>query len=336
VDNSALIKIIFGRLKKYRTIVLAAGVLMAVLAFFYARSKRTTYTSKATVFPLISPNDNNISNSMLGGILGISDIPKSFSAEATINIMELAQSKSLRQSIALARLPKFQNKTMAELLIEDINEHQSFFSTKVKVPEDSVELAIKGAEILKPNIVPKMSKNGVLEIYFTGTKEEYITPFSNVVIEKVSKFYVDLKKRKALDDYNFTLDKIDSLQKMIKDIDRQAVTLQNQSMFTPSDLLEYAIPKENVNSEKARILRQHNMYINNRDEAVWRLQKVTPIIEVLDKPTAPFDVTSQPKLLMMAIGFIAGCFLGALALISGILYSFAKNEISRNIFGETK
>ena len=336
MNSTDLIRQIFSRIQKYKVVVLVTGILFALLMFFYARDKRTTYTAKATVFPLTSPTDNAISNSMLSGILGLGDAPKSFSNEATINIIELALSRSIREAVAMTRLPKFENKTVAELLIKDINEHQTFLSKEVTVPADSLSLAIKAGEILKPNINAKMSKNGVLELYYTGTREDLMTPVSNVLVEKLSKFYIDLKRQKALDDYNFTLDKIDSLQRMINRVDREAVGLQKQTMFTPVELLQYAIPKENVSSEKTRILRQRDMYINNRDEAVWRLQKVTPIISVLDKPTAPFDVVTQPIILMLIVGFILGCFLGTLAFISGLLYKFAKDEIYKSIFGNTQ
>ena len=336
MNSTDLIRQIFSRIQKYKVVVLVTGILFALLMFFYARDKRTTYTAKATVFPLTSPTDNAISNSMLSGILGLGDAPKSFSNEATINIIELALSRSIREAVAMTRLPKFENKTVAELLIKDINEHQTFLSKEVTVPADSLSLAIKAGEILKPNINAKMSKNGVLELYYTGTREDLMTPVSNVLVEKLSKFYIDLKRQKALDDYNFTLDKIDSLQRMINRVDREAVGLQKQTMFTPVELLQYAIPKENVSSEKTRILRQRDMYINNRDEAVWRLQKVTPIISVLDKPTAPFDVVTQPIILMLIVGFILGFFLGTLTLISGLLYKFAKDEIYKSIFGNTQ
>ena len=334
MNPSELLQAIVKKIKRYKIIILAAGILFALLAFMYANGKRTTYTSKATLFPLLSPSDNTISNSMLQGILGLNDAPKSFSSEATINIIELAQSRRIRESVVMTRLPEFENKTIGELVIEDINEHQPFYASVIDIPKDSVELRVLASEIVKPDINAKMNKNGVLELYYTGTKEKYITPVSNVIADKLSKFYVELKRQKALDDYNFTLDKIDSLQKMINGIDKQAIGMQQRTMFTPPELLVYAIPKDNVVSEKTRVLRQRDMYINNRDEAVWRLQKVTPIIAMLDKPNAPYDVKKQPVVLLMIIGFIAGCFLGTLALIGGLLYRYSKDEIYKSIFGK--
>ncbi len=334
MNSTALLRDSIYRIKKYRLIVLASALLFALFMLLYATSKRTTYTSKATVFPLLSPSDKTISNSMLSGILGLGESPKSFSEEASINIIELAFSRRIREAVATTRLPEFGNEMIATLLINDINENSALlFGSKIKMPNDSAGLALRGGEILKAAIDAKMNKNGVLEVYYTGSNEAFITPISNVVVDKLSKFYVDLKRQKAYDDYKFTLDKIDSLQKMINAVDRDAIGMQKRTMFTPAELLEYAIPKENVSSEKTRILRQRDMYINNRDEAVWRLQKVTPIIAVLDKPTAPFDVKKQPVIVYTLIGFIFGGILSILFLCSGLLYKFVKDELYKSIAG---
>lgn len=335
MNSTELLREVLRKIKRYKLIILLAGILFALLMLFFAMGKRTTFTSKATLFPLTSPSDNAISNSMLNGILGLNDAPKSFSTEAAINIIELALSRNIREAVALTRLPKYENKTVAELLIREINEHRSFLQKETAIPADSLAAAIKVGEMLKPDINAKMSKNGVLELSYTGTNEALITPVSNVLVDKLSKFYIELKRQKALADYTFTLDKIDSLQRMVNNVDRDAIGMQKRTMFTPSERLDYAIPKENISSEKTRIQRQRDMYINNRDEAVWRLQKVTPVIAMLDKPTAPFDVQPPPKILFALIGFIVGCFIGTLILLSPLLYRYAKDEIYKSIFGNS-
>ncbi len=334
MNTTALARDIFKRIQRFKIIILMSALLFAGLSFFILGNKRTTYTAKTTLFPLTSPTDNAISSNMLSGILGLNDAPKTFSNEATINIIELALSRSIRESVALTKLPQFANKTIAELLLIDKNDHKGLFDTPIVVSTDSTSLAIEGGEILKPAINAKMSKNGVLELYYTGTQKELVSPVSFVLIDKLSAFYIDLKRRKALDDYNFTLDKIDSLQRMINKVDRSAISMQQTTMFTPNDLLEYNIPKSNISAEKTRILRQRDMYINNRDEAVWRLQKVTPIISVLDKPTAPFDVVTPSIILYLLIGFIMGSIIAITIIISGLLYRFVKQEIYKSVFGK--
>ena len=334
MNTTALARDIFKRIQRFKIIIFISALLFAGLSFFILGNKRTTYTAKTTLFPLTSPTDNAISSNMLSGILGLNDAPKTFSNEATINIIELALSRSIRESVASTKLSQFKNKTIAELLLLDKNDHLGLFDNPIVISTDSTTLSIEGGEILKPAINARMSKNAVLELYYTGTQKELVTPISNVLIDKLSAFYIDLKRRKALDDYNFTLDKIDSLQRMINKVDRSAISMQQTTMFTPNDLLEYNIPKSNISAEKTRILRQRDMYINNRDEAVWRLQKVTPIISVLDKPTAPFDAVKPSIILYLLIGFILGSIVSIAIIISGLLYRFVKDEMYKSIFGE--
>lgn len=323
----------FLKLKKRRLLLLAGGIFFLVLAFFYSYNKRTVYTAKATLFPLTSSNtDNAGTTAMLSNILGISGAPNSFSSEAAINIVELANSRSIRESVAATRLPQFGNKTVAELLLNDVNEHKRFYSKKIEIPADSGSLAVIGGDLLLAGIDSKLSKNGVLELYYSSAKKEFITPISNIIIDKLSQFYIDLKRRKALDDYNFTLAKIDSMQRLISGVDKSAINLQKRTMFTPAELLEYSIPKESISTEKNRMLQQREMYINNRDEAAWRLQKNTPVIAVLDKPTEPFDKNEPSLILIPLAGFVFGIFICSAMLLAGLVFRYIKSEIYRSIF----
>lgn len=336
MHSNQLLQDIVRRLIKYRMGILITALAFSIVMILFAWSKPVTYTARATLFPLTTPTDNQFASNALSGILGLGEAPKSFSSEATINIIELAMSRNVRERVSAARLEKFGNKTIAELLIQAENDNQSFLGTKIKIPADTEQLATLGGELLKPNVTAKMSKNGVLELYYTGNSQPLITPVSNVLIEKISQFYIDLKKEKAINDYNFTLGKIDSFQRMINDIDRRAIGLQRTTLFTPTDLLEYNLPKDNVNADKIRIGRQRDMSIHNRDEAAWRLQKVTPIIAVLDKPVAPFDEAKPSKIIFGFAGFIIGFVLAIIVLLSGLLYRYAKSEIYNGIFGENK
>ncbi len=333
MTSTELIRSIFIKLGRYKILIIICGIATALLLFFYAKNTRPVYTAKATVFPLTTPADNSISSSALSGILGIEGPSKSFSSEASINIIELTLSRNVRQRVAATRLPQFGNRTVTELMVQDLNEHKSFFEKTIKMPVDSDALSLQGSELLKDAITAKMSKNGVLELYFSSGYKELITPVTNILIEKLSQFYIDLKISKALSDYNFTIKKIDSLQGMLNLVDKKAVVMQNTTYFTPVDRLEYGLPKENLSMEKSRVLRQRDLSVNNREEATWRLQKATPIISVLDKPTEPFTIVKSSPLIFIIIGFVAGCILSALFLIGGLIYRYVKSEMYKSLFG---
>ena len=333
MTSTELIRNIFTKLGRYKRLVIICGFVVALLLFFYGKSQRPVFTAKATVFPLTTATENSISSSALSGLLGIEGPSKSFSSEASINIIELTLSRNVRQRVATSKLPQFGNKTVAEMLIQDLNNHKLFFEKDIKLPADSISLALEGSELLKDAITAKMSKNGVLELYFSSSYKELITPVTNVLIEKLSQFYIDLKITKALSDYNFTVKKIDSLQGMLSQVDKKAIAMQNSTFFTPADRLEYGLPKENLSMEKNRVLRQRDLSVNNREEATWRLQKATPIISVLDKPTEPFTMVKSSSIIFAIIGFIVGCILSSLFLIGGLIYKYVKSEMYKSLFG---
>ena len=333
MTSTELIKIIFNKIKNYKFLVLICGIGFALLLLFSAKSKRPVYTAKATVFPLTSASENPISNNALSGILGLEGTSKSFSNEASINILELTSSRNVRERVASARLPEFGNKTVTEVLVTDINNNKSYFAENIKLPTDSEALAILGSEMLRNSFTAKMSKNGALELYFSSPYQEVITPVSNLFINKLSQFYIDLKISKALDDYNFTIKRLDSLQKVVSLVDKKALNLQNTTFFTPENKLEFEIPKENISMERLRLIKQRDMSINNREVAVWQLQKATPIISILDAPKPPFAVESSSPKLFAIVGFLVGCLLCIMLLISGMVFKYLRVEIKKS-FGE--
>lgn len=332
MNTTELVRAIFSRLIKYKLVVLATGIILATLLFFYAKTREIIYTSRATIFPLTTSSENALSGTALSGILGLSDAPKSFSSEATINILELTSSRNIREAVAATRLPAFGNKTITELLVQSINKAKPLFSDEIKIPADSVAQAVLGGELLRPAITAKMSKNGVLELYYSNADKNLITPVSFAIIDKLSAFYIDLKIKKAAFDYSFTINKIDSLEMLINAVDRKAIRLENTTFFVPQKL-EYEIPKDKVNSEKTRYMRQREIAFNNKEEANWRLQKATPVISLLDKPTEPFTVAKPSYILYAVMGFTLGSLLAVFLLLAGLLYKYVRYEISRNIFG---
>jgi hypothetical protein len=282
---------------------------------------------------LTATNDNSGATSQLSAILGISETPKSFSQEASINIVELAQSRNTREAVALQRLPDFGNKTIAALLIENFNSTRSLFEPAIKMPADSITLAATGGNLLKAGFSARINKNGILEINFSSTDMKLVAPVSYQFIEKISEFYKELKMKKAKLDYDFTLRKIDSLETVLNVYDKKAVRMANTTLFVSPEKIEYQIPKENLVNEKDRVMRQRDASANNREEALWRLQKVTPIIAILDKPDPPYDIKKPSALLYAVIGFILGIIIAACLVISGNLYRYAKAEAKKAILG---
>lgn len=327
---------IVRRLGKLKLLILLAGVLLGAGLYFYAKRIPVIYTAKASVFPLTASNDNSATSSLISTLTGISDAPKSFSQEASINIVELATSRTTREAVAMERVPELGNKRIAELLMENENNSKSFFGKTFKNPRSDTAIRAIGGEIIRLGMTAKINKNGILELTFSSTDKNIISPISYVLIDKISQFYKDLKVKKARFDYDFTVRKMDSLNQVLDMYDKKAIHMANTTLFVPEEKIEYVIPKENLINDKSRVVHQRDAAANNREEALWRWQKVTPIIETLDRPDPPFEEKRTSAMVYAVIGFVLGCLLGSIVLISDLIYKYVNDEINNAVFGDEK
>jgi len=336
VTTQVLLKRIFLRVGKFKFLVAGIALAFGILFFIYGKTRKTVYSASATVFPLTASNESSAATSALSSILGLSEAPKSFSQDASINIVELALSRNTREAVAAVKLPEFSNRSIAELLIHNYNETKNFWDKAVKTPTSQQALIAVGGELLKYQVSAKINKNGVLEINFESNNEALVGPVSYAFIDKISEFYKELKIKKARLDYEFTLKKIDSLDKVLAGLDDKAISINNTTLFVPSEKIQYSIPKENLANMKQWVAHQREASANNREEALWRLQKVTPVIATLDKPDPPYTESRTSSMLLGIAGTILGFVLIVFVLISGILYQYVKEEIYNMVFADEK
>ena len=120
MTTQELITAIYNRLKKVGLLIITVAIVAALAMVLYAKQKPVTFTSKSSVFPLTSGNDNNASSSTLSALLG-TESTKNFTDDASINIIELAQSRTTREEVASIRDSSNGNRTIASSLLDDIN-----------------------------------------------------------------------------------------------------------------------------------------------------------------------------------------------------------------------
>ncbi|MGC4100050.1 hypothetical protein [Ferruginibacter sp.] len=333
MNNIELVKTIVKRLKKFSWLIALIAIAFGGLFYFMAKQGVPVYTSKSTVFPLNSTSDNNISGSAISNILGLSDAPKSFSGEASINIVELATSRRTREAVARTKVTTMNNKTIGQLLIEENNKHIGFMQNEKILADitDTTRVINIASNILKGAFSAKINKNGILELYFTNTNQEIVREVSYVFIEKISDFYIDLKKKKAQIDYQFAVNKADSLFKVLNGLDERAIKLDETTFFTNNELKRFSIPKINLDQDKQTVQSQYYYAVNNREAAAYKLQKETPIIEALDKPEGPYDMEAKSTKLYIIIGLLLGSFIGVIAVSWKIISNYLGSELNKAI-----
>ncbi len=331
MNNIELIKNLLRRLKKYSWLIAVIAGLFGGLFFYIARQSVMLYTSTATVFPLNSSTESS-PGSTISNLLGLADVPKSFSGEASINIVELATSRRTREAVAMERVPSLKNKTISELLIEENNRYTGFMQNEtIEPPADSLQQNNIASNLLRGAFVAKINKNGILELHFTNSNKQIVREVSYVYIEKLSGFYIELKKKKAQIDFEFAVKKADSLLTVLNALDKRAITQDEQTFFTNEERKRYSLPKINLGQDKATVQSQYYYAVNNRESAAYRLQKETPIIEPLDRPEPPYDQTKKSKIIYSLLGLILGTFIGLLIVSWKIINQYFSEELNKAI-----
>ena len=331
MTSQELVKRILITLQKKKYIILLGGTVVAGLLYFYARSIPVLYSVRSTLYPLTAGPDNSSASSKISELIGSSGPTKTLSDEANVNIEEVAKSRRTREAVVAQRLPEFGNKPIAVVLIDEYNKTKSRFTPEIKIPTLESELNSTGANLFSKNYTVKFNKNSLLEIVFSSTNEKLIKPGSLILIDKISQFYKELKIKKAEFDFDFTQKKVDSLERVLKKYNNQRILLSNTTLFVEPGKVQYSIPKENLDNNKLLVLSQRNGAASNREEALWRKQKVTPIIEILDAPEPPFNISSPSKPLYAFVGFLLGCLLITIVCITSLFYRYMHYEFQKKL-----
>ena len=320
-----LLPAIIDRLKKYWFIPLIVAIALGAAGYFYAKKQPRFYTALSTLFSL---DDQKQSSSLSSLISGTSN----FGGEANVYIVDVANSRVVSEKVAGTVLPEFGMKTIGELLITSYNKAYPS-KDPMKVPNDLNELKIIGSQFVRNNMFVEMTKTGLIQLKFTSSDPSYLTQVTNVIINTTIDFYNELKIEKAASDYRFTQKKLDSIDYVLQQYDRRAIQIKNSTRFVPEEKIEYVIPKENLVTDKSRIVALKELSANNREEALWRLQKVKPVVKVLDAPNPPFEESGASKLIYGLIGGLVGLILGLLFINANLIGKFISGEINKSIYG---
>jgi hypothetical protein len=331
MNSIELIKQLIGRLKKYSWLIAIIAVLFGGFFYYLAKQSVLMYTAKSTVFPLNGTSETS-PGSTISSLLGLGEGTKSFTGDASINIVELANSRRTREAVAMVRIPSMGNKTVSELLIEENNRHTGFMQNNhIDPPKDTLSKINIASSLLRGVFSAKINKTGILELYLTNSSPELVREVSYIYIDKLSEFYINLKKKKAQIDFEFAVKKADSLLIVLNQLDKRAIALDESTFFTNETLKRYNLPKINLAQDKATVQSQYYYAVNNRESAAYRLQKETPIIEVLDKPEWPYDTVQKSAFTYAVMGAFLGLIIGIFLVSWKVINKYMAAELNKAI-----
>ena len=204
---------------------------------------------------------------------------------------------------------------------------------KIVAPTNEQALITWAGDQLREGLYATINKNNTLVLTYTGRSPELVRIISYGFINKISMFYINLKKEKADRDFQFATSKVDSLRAIMNVKDQSLIALDKRTLFTNTSKLEYRVPTENLIADKQMIRQQYAQAVANQQNAAYKLQKATPLIKVLDKPEPPYDVKNKSAVLYGLVGFFGGGAIISFLLVIGIIFRYAKAEINKALFG---
>lgn len=324
---------IFTRLRRFWVIILVSGLVFGLLLLFYALSSPVTYTSTATIFPLTGGNDNNSGSSVLNALMGGADISKNFTNENSVNIVELAMSRTTREEVARTPVQQEGHKIIAQLLLDDYNKHRSLTEKKMEIDSSDPYLIFWTTDFLLQNMNAVITKTNSFQLNFTGRSVATVKLVSHTFIDKISQFYIELKREKAKRDYEFATTKVDSLKSVMNKKDRELIVMDQHTMFTNTTKLEYQLPSANLLSDKEMLRAQYANAVANQQNAAYKLQRDTPVIKVLDEPDPPYNKSKKSPLIYGVVGLLLGLLGSCFLLAAPLLLHYSKSELHKMIYG---
>ena len=326
---------IISRIKKRKIFIVCSALFFAVMLAIFALKTPVTYTSTSIIFPLTASNDNNTASSTLSALFSGGDNSNNpFTDEASVNIIELALSRTTREEVASIKDTSAGNKTIGELLIRDINAHPSFLEPEINIPQNIDSLLAIVIQIFKDNLTATINKNNSFVLTYTGRSPELVRAASYGFIEKISMFYIDLKREKAKRDFEFASSKVDSLKNVIHSKDNKLIAIDQKTLFTNTNKMEFRVPTENLITEKQMLRQQYAIAVANQQNAAYKLQKATPVIKVLDYPEPPYDMQKRSPILYGIIGLLLGLVLSTGYFSFRVFVRYAREEIHKAIYGQ--
>jgi uncharacterized protein involved in exopolysaccharide biosynthesis len=79
---------------------------------------------------------------------------------------------------------------------------------------------------------------------------------------------------------------------------------------------------------------QYAIAVANQQNASYKLQKATPVMQVLDRPEPPYDVQKRSPLIYSIIGFFIGLVISIGYFSLRLLIKYARAEARNAIYGE--
>ena len=304
-------------------IIVFCGVLGGGLGLGYSILKKPVYKAELS-FAL----DDAKGGGALAAYSGVAsqfglDLGGGGGAFSGDNLIELMKSRTMIQSTLLSTVKiNGKDETLAQLYIEfnkfrdswrnkpelaKIDFPPKIDAEKLSLTQDSVLESFHKMLILNSLTVDKVDKKlSIITVTVKAKNELFAKYFTEVLVDKVSQYYIDTKTRKTA--------------KNVRILQRQTDSVRNQlngAIYNVASSIDDN-PNANPSRQVLRATSQHHQVdvqvnsailtelVKNLEIAKVSLLNETPLIQVIDKPILPLDKSKVGKFIGILVGSILG------------------------------
>jgi len=331
-------------------IILAFGLLGGALGFWYASTKKPIYTA-TTTFVL---EDEKLGGGGLGSLAGLAsmagvDVGTGGSIFQGDNIIELYKSRKMivktlltevrisdRKQSLIERYIQYNDLRKGwegETLLKKIN----FFSDttvdgqpafKSNRLRDSIMIGIVGDIEKNYLYVSKPDKKlSIVKVEVKSKDEPFAKNFNEAIVKNVNDFYLRTKTKKSLQNVHIMQRKTDSVRAVMNGAIYSAVAVADATPnLNPTRQVQRVAPAQRAQFSAETNKAILSSLVQNLEMSKLALMKETPLLEVIDQPVYPLNISKVSKLKSLIFGGIIFAFLVVIILtIQKFLYDLIRS-----------
>lgn len=330
---------------RWWALMLTGALLGLVFAVFAFRSQKT-YTSLAVLHPDVGTGSSalaGLSSDPLSMIFGGSG-GKSMGTKQIIGVL---LSRRISEAVAGDSILIDSTSTLladavAETLpagFSPVDWILSLFSEPPPPPTLKAKV-INVGRVLRSIMEVETNDQGFVELKISFPDPELLEAISNSYIEQLDAYYKSQKTEKADENIRFYEKRSDSVK---REIDKNVLITAkyvDKNKYGTSAITQ--LQGEMQQTELEMLGELYKIQMMSLEQAKGQRQQNSPIIQVLDYPDRPYDVSALPIGILGILGFILGLMLAALyrirhllsadltAVIQSMIESSGKEEASED------
>lgn len=325
-------------LKSKWLIIILIAVLCGLVGYLYADSKKAKFTAVTTFVLEGASSEGSIGGlaSMVGINVGGDGV---FQAD---NVLEIYKSRTMIEKTLLSPIER-NGKT--ELIVD---RYISFKGLKdqwkeraelknLTFKDDTIHTRLQDSilgEIVKDIstnylFVDKVEKKpSIIKVKVEAPNEVFAKVFNDNIVQNVNDFYIHTKTKKSLENVTILQQKVDSVKAVLNNnIYSAAAVVDATPNLNPTRQVQRIAPMQRSQFSAEANKNILIELVKNLELSKISLRKETPLIQVLDTPVFPLEITTVSKVKGAIIGGMIGFIFASIwLLVSRFFRNIMSNE----------